>query len=555
MKNSFFLLLGISGIFFFGFLINSCQKDTKTEKVATFKSNEFTVANRNSYPGEFGEVPEATVKLLQYKNESGANSRESCSSLTPALLEATLSPGESISEEKTAIICSTIEKGDVIFMFDLTGSMGKELENVKANSINIMGAIREVMGEANFGVVSHMDYDGVYSGCGYTDHYGSFPYYGDYPYKLNQSIVSDEITVATSINNLRIGYGWDYPESYTRVLYELTAPDAGIGWRQGTKKIIVAWLDNQPHDCELVTGPDPGRDAIANNSDDVAINDALLGLIDNNIVLFVLYSGQINSLENHFDLWKGYCLQTGGDAFQINPDGTIPDGTDIDEFIASIIQENCSPLNQVNLQVCTPGFENWLTNVVPENYTNVEIEESVTLPFTIEITVPEGTENGVYEFDICLIGDGVEFGRQHVKINVLGGNYEVPFDIHPTSCPNPINRKSGGLMPAAIVGFDGFNVRDVDVQSLNIQGVHPIRSAIDDVVTPYFPFTGKELNKMSCTTDGADGYDDLTLKFDNKEIAILLKDFKKDDIVLLKIEGKLNDGAPIIGEDIIIIVK
>jgi len=551
MKKSLYLLLCLFSFIVLGLIINSCQKETKKEAPDFVLPEGYIEGTANPFPYPNETLPKATVELLQFENTKNLN--ETASSLTPSLLEATLAAGESITEDKIASIDNAIEKGDIIFMFDLTGSMKQELNNVKANSMNIMGAIRNVMGDADFGVVSHMDYDGVYTGCGYEDHYGTLSN-GDYPYKLNQAIVSDMNTIADTINTLEIGFGWDYPEDYARVLYELSAPDAGIGWRNGGKKIVVAWLDNQPHDCGLGTGPDPGRDAVANNADDITINEAIQGLVDEDITLFVLYSGELNSLEDHLDLWIDYCSQTGGEAYQINPDGTIPGGIEIDEYIADIIQQDISPINLVDLQVCTLGFENWLTNVTPENYTDVTIDETITLPFTIEITVPEGTPNGLYEFDICLIGDGVEFGRQHVKITVLSP-FAIPFDIHPTSCPNPINRSSGGVMPAAICGFEGFDVHNIDVSTLNIQGVYPTRFAYEDVVTTYYPFLGKILDEMSCTTDGPDGYEDLTLKFDSQQIADLLRDYNKDDVVKLFIEGSLMDGTTIIGEDIIIIRK
>jgi hypothetical protein len=550
MKKLFFFLLAISGILVYGIAIHSCQKVTNRDTIEISPPVGYVEGTGNPFIYPFEKLPEATVKLLPLNTSCF---RESCSYLIPDLIEASLEAGESVTEEKTGVICNSIEKGDVIFMFDLTGSMKQELNNVKVNSMNIMVAIREVMSDADFGVVSHMDYDGIYSACGYTDHYGTISN-GDYPYKLNHSVTSDMNTIVDSINKLKIGFGWDYPESYSRVLFELSSPDAGIGWREGSKKIVVAWLDNQPHDCGLGTGPDPGRDAIAENSDDIAIDDAIQGLIDNNIVLFALFSGKLNPLEDHLALWESYCEQTSGGAFQINEDGTIPGGIDIDEYIAQIIEEEVSPIDEVTLQVCTSGFESWLSSVTPENYTNVEIIDSIALPFNIEITVPEGTENGVYEFDICLIGDGVEFGRQHVKINVVSPT-EVPFDIHPTSCPNPINRSRCSVIPAAICGFDSLDVHDIDVSSLNIQGVFPIRFAYEDVVTPYYPFIGKEMDKMSCTTDGPDGYEDLTIKFNNLQISELLRDYNKNDIVKLTIKGKLENGTPIIGEDIIIIVK
>jgi hypothetical protein len=51
----------------------------------------------------------------------------------------------------------------------------------------------------------------------------------------------------------------------------------------------------------------------------------------------------------------------------------------------------------------------------------------------------------------------------------------VEFDIKPQSCPNPFNTKSQGVLPAAILGTEGFDVSMVDPASLLLEGVAPLR--------------------------------------------------------------------------------
>ena len=41
---------------------------------------------------------------------------------------------------------------------------------------------------------------------------------------------------------------------------------------------------------------------------------------------------------------------------------------------------------------------------------------------------------------------------------------QVPIDIKPGSCPNPINVKSKGVLPVAVVGNSSFDVTQVDPQ-------------------------------------------------------------------------------------------
>ena len=133
----------------------------------------------------------------------------------------------------------------------------------------------------------------------------------------------------------------------------------------------------------------------------------------------------------------------------------------------------------------------------------------------------------------------------------------VPVDIKPTSCPNPLNVKSKGVLPVAILGTDSFDATQVDPSTITLQGVAPIRWAIEDVAAPYSPYIGKE-SCQNCTTAGPDGYSDLTLKFDAQAIVDILGEVQDGDCVKLTITGWLKEefgGSPIIGEDLVWILK
>ena len=84
--------------------------------------------------------------------------------LEPSTLTATLMPGQSILEHKTAALPANLQPpmGDILVSFDLTGSMYEELANVKVNAVNIANAVRGFIPDTNFGVVSHMDYPDSY---------------------------------------------------------------------------------------------------------------------------------------------------------------------------------------------------------------------------------------------------------------------------------------------------------------------------------------------------------------------------------------------------------
>ena len=126
----------------------------------------------------------------------------------------------------------------------------------------------------------------------------------------------------------------------------------------------------------------------------------------------------------------------------------------------------------------------------------------------------------------------------------------VHIDIKPESCPNPINTNSRGLLPVAILGNE-VDVNDIDVSTVRIAGVSPILHSIEDVATPHNPFTGV-VNPLDCSTEGPDGIDDLTLKFDTQDVVAALGAVR-GDIIPVVLTGNLFDGTPIESYDVIIV--
>ncbi len=133
---------------------------------------------------------------------------------------------------------------------------------------------------------------------------------------------------------------------------------------------------------------------------------------------------------------------------------------------------------------------------------------------------------------------------------------EVAIDIKPESCPNPLNVKGKGVLSVAILGTEDFDVTEVDPLTVLLEGVAPLRWDLEDVATPYEPFLGKE-DCMDCTTDGPDGYQDLTFKFDTQEIVDALGEVNDGDCLVLELTGELFEGTPIDikGEDVMLIIK
>lgn len=558
-KNRISIVMGLFAMAFLWIIIQGCQKDQLDNEIGQITMNSQR-ANRPTFQ-DFPDnamvspeqVPPATVKLVDYPKmeriSTSVSNREACAeALTPALLEATLKPGESITEAKTACLSGAPANGDVMFSMDLTGSMGDELQNMKMNSINIMNSIMTLFpeGGARFGVVSHMDYVGNFVSCGYSNSYGGGK---DYPYQLNQALTSNSTDVANAINGLNLGWGADGPEDYERVFNELYTHEL-VEWRPGAAKLVVAWLDAPPHDCDWGTGSDPGRDGIMSTADDLDFDDQIQGFVDNNIKLIVLCSGD----QDLTDDWKFEADKTGGTAVKINGDGTIPSGMTINEFITKLISDAVTKISTLRL-VPEAGFEAWMTGCTPDCYTNIVLDCNQTFEYDhVTFTVPAGTPDGMHEFDLNLTGDGVVYGKQVVRF-LVKSKIEVPVDIHPGSCPNPLNFKAQGKIPISISGTPDFDVSEINVSTIRMAGVAPIWNGLADTSTPFMPFVNKPLSIYSCNTSGGDGIMDLNLKFMTPAIANAIGPVSPGTVMRIILTGELNDGTEFIGEDIVKIVK
>ncbi len=129
----------------------------------------------------------------------------------------------------------------------------------------------------------------------------------------------------------------------------------------------------------------------------------------------------------------------------------------------------------------------------------------------------------------------------------------VALDIHPTSCPNPLSPNAKGVLPVSINGSDDFDVTEINLSTVSLEGVSPVNSSIEDVSTFFEVNLEEPLDPYSCTTLGPDGYDDLTLKFDYEELRLELGELTRGDVFTLQISGQLNDGTDFTGQDIVIV--
>ncbi|MBN1163003.1 MAG: T9SS type A sorting domain-containing protein [Candidatus Krumholzibacteriota bacterium] len=153
------------------------------------------------------------------------------------------------------------------------------------------------------------------------------------------------------------------------------------------------------------------------------------------------------------------------------------------------------------------------------------------------------------------------------------------LDIRPGSCPNPFNlnlfRKWGhcwcnhgkkAKLPVAILGGEDFDVRQIDISTVRLEGVAPefhqhwkhckcwkyCKYKYEDVSQPA---EGGE--ECACTTAGPDGYLDLKLKFSSLKLARALREGgipEPGETRKLTLTGKLLDGTEFEASDCVIFV-
>ena len=147
------------------------------------------------------------------------------------------------------------------------------------------------------------------------------------------------------------------------------------------------------------------------------------------------------------------------------------------------------------------------------------------------------------------------FSPENVILSVsVGCVLEVPIDIKPQSCPNSLSSKDRGVIPVAILGSSAFDVTHVDASTLTLEGVPALRSALEDVASP---FAGNLENFNSCTRLGPDGFVDLTVKFDAQLLVAALGGVTDGEARKIELDGNLKvefGGTAITGVEIVRLV-
>jgi hypothetical protein len=342
--------------------------------------------------------------------------------VTPPVIEGTLRPGETERDTITVNLPPSAPKGDVVFIFDTTGSMGWVVADMQTKAIAIMNSIRGVIPDTAFGVGSFSDYPHSYDSYGYSDSYGDVT---DYAFRMDQDITTNTIAVSNAISSIVLGNGADGAEDYTRAIWE----SLHYSWRTGAKRIVVLFGDAPPHSApsglnltkpwnpsELLFssawGGDAGPDEIMFTSDDLDYGPVVQQVTDNHITFVcvdcqsMIGPGFDDDAHNNFEY---VATMTGGAVFPYTS------GTIADDVTARIYATAHEPIHVLTLEP-DAAYASWVS-WSPTSYYNVSWGTSAS--FDVSITIPTGTPAGDYTFGIKAVADGVTLGTVQVIKHVL----------------------------------------------------------------------------------------------------------------------------------------
>ncbi|XHR80253.1 MAG: VWA domain-containing protein [Gloeotrichia echinulata GP01] len=186
---------------------------------------------------------------------------------------------------------------DIVFLQDLTGSYFDDLPRLKT----LLPAVVNRLTNPNLSLIfgSNLQF-GLRS---FKDKPVSpFGGFGDYVYKKEVSLTTNAALVKTAVNGFSASGGGDLPESQLEALLQ-AALDSTIGYRVGSKRIVVLATDAAYHVAGdgltlapgTITVPNNGDGIISANEDYPGILQVKNALIANNIIPVFLATSDVKS--------------------------------------------------------------------------------------------------------------------------------------------------------------------------------------------------------------------------------------------------------------------
>jgi hypothetical protein len=444
----------------------------------------------------------------------------------PPTVDEVMYPGTSVEIDKTVTTPPIPPVVDICLLEDETGSFYDDIENLQLAAPALYATIVATSPDAQFAVAGFRDYPVAPYGID-----------GDWVYHLLSTMSPDEADWLAGVGALTAYGGNDEPEAQYDAIVAATGPGTfddptlGLqdpcGWRDesGVQHVLVVATDAPFHTPDGTHVNDEAATIAALNAEDI-------------ILIGLKAPGAGSELD-------ALATATGGSVQPLSSDGAniataILDA--LEELTADVWwTEDCGPALDVSL--------------TPDVY--YDVLGNTSLDFVETVAVPNATPPGDYYCAVTFLAgeygvEGAEIGTQDIHVEVIP--IPVPLDIKPTSCPNPVNTKSKGVLPVAILGAEDFDVSLIDPATIELAGATPLRWAWSDAATPFEPWLGKSDCREDCTSEGPDGYLDLTLKFRTQEVLAGLGSIENRECLVVTITGNFTDGRAFEGEDVVLIL-
>jgi hypothetical protein len=297
----------------------------------------------------------------------------------------------------------------VYFLTDTTGSMGSVINNVRVGANSILSSLNSLGLDLAYGVGNYKDFP--------HDAYA-------FQHQLNPS--TNHADAVSEINTWSASGGFDLPEAQLYALDQLAQSPGGlIGWRSGSKKIIV-WIGDYP-------GHDPVCSAISPVGYDVTEASVINKLVKEGITVIAISTvpGAPNGLDG--DPTSGAtdysptCTVSGnsGQASRIakatgGVHQTNIDATNIVNTIINLVSSAVTSIGTLKL-VPSGGTAPFVTSITPfGGYGPLPSDREHTLPFQVEFTgvVPCSNHDQIFTGTIDVVADGVVVAKKVVTITV-----------------------------------------------------------------------------------------------------------------------------------------
>ncbi|MCP4546585.1 MAG: VWA domain-containing protein [bacterium] len=329
-------------------------------------------------------------------------------SITPPTNDLILELSESV-EETVTVRLTGIDKFDVYFLADTTGSMTSAINAVKTGSTIILNELKDLEADIAFGVGNYRDLP-----------------HTDPPFQHQLNPTGDADAVKNAIDSWTAGGGGDGSEAQLYALDSLAqAPGGDVGWRPNAKRIIV-WFGDYP-------GHDPICKKISNLDHDVTEASVTTKLVAQTIAVLAISTppGPPDLLDDDPKAsardYEGTCPIGGtrGQATRITTatGGEYRSGTDPAELVATTLEVLNSAFWRINkLKLVAGGPTAQFVDAISPagGYGPLTVKKEQVLPFKVRFTgtVPCDEKDRVFKGVIRAVADGVVVAKKRVRVTV-----------------------------------------------------------------------------------------------------------------------------------------